>query len=154
VERHALAQLKVVGHPIRAFVPPGREAGRQMAVRHGFHQRIMQGPQAEIRRLQRPGLRRIKPRRRQGDVHRPGHLPGGGAFLRQGAVSGGPPVPQRPSGDATEGLLQKTRRDENRDPWRLDVMPLPPSTGARAIFYRCQGHSVFGEGLQIRPKMS
>ena len=108
VELDALAQLEIVGQAIGAFVPLGREAGRHVPVRHGFHQRIMQRPQADIRREQRPGLRRIKPRRRQGDVHRPRHLPSRGAFLRQGAVPGGPPVPHRPSGDATEGTLQKT----------------------------------------------
>jgi hypothetical protein len=46
-------------------------------------------------------------------VHRPGHLPYRGALLRQGAVPGGPPVPQHPAGGTTEGPLQKTptRRD-------------------------------------------
>ena len=77
-----------------------------LPVRHGFHQRIMQGIQAEIRVMQRPGLRRIKPRRGQGDVHRPGHLAGGGAFLRHGEAPRGPPVPGRPARDPTQRLLE------------------------------------------------
>jgi hypothetical protein len=108
VERHTLPQLEIVGQAIRAFVPLGREAGRHVPVRHGFDQRIMQGSQADIRREQCSGLRRIKPRRRQGDVHRPRHLPCRGPFLRQGAVLRRPPVPHRPSGDAAQGPLQKT----------------------------------------------
>ena len=107
VECDALPQLEIVGQPVLALAPAGREAGRHPPVGHGFHQCIVERVEAHIGGGQRQGLPRIKPRRRQGDVHRPRHLPRGCAFLRHGTVPGWPPVPGRPCRRTTQGMLEK-----------------------------------------------
>ena len=78
VELHPLAQHELVDEVVRGDGPGLRQARGQGVPRHGLHERIVHGVEEHEGRDDPGRLRRVEPRRGEGDVDGPGQLALGG----------------------------------------------------------------------------